>query len=68
MSDVTFDQLKADIDSENVERLLRPLWFSWDECCTNQNSLPEVNRLATAYLVIPPPGCGNLRETHLSLW
>ena len=53
---------------QKTEYLPRPFRFSLAECCTKQKSLSEVTRSATAHLVIPPPGCENLRETHLPLW
>ena len=71
LSDTTFDQLITDLNVENVKRLNAyqdPLWFRLAECCTKQKSRSEVNRSATAHLVIPAPGRENLREAHMPLW
>ena len=69
MSHATFDQLIEDLDAENVKRMnaYQDPWFCFAECCTKQISRSEVNRSATAHLVIPPHVCENLRETHLPL-
>ena len=55
-------------ECQKIERLPRPLWFRLAECCNKQKSRSDVNRSATAHLLIPSPGRENLRETHLPLW
>ena len=67
LSDATFDQLITDLDVEKVKRL-NAYQDPFAECCTKQKSRSEVNRSATAHLVIPSPGRESLRETHLPLW
>ena len=57
--------LITDLDADCLPR---PLSFSLAEYCTKQDARSEVDRSATAHLLIPPPGCENLRGTHLPLW
>ena len=66
-----FDQLNTDLDVENVKRLNAyqdPFGSAWLNVVPRKNFRSEVNRSATAHLVIPSPGREKLRETHVPLW
>ena len=67
-SDATFEQLITEIDAENVKRLNAyqdPFGSGWLNVVRSK-SLGL--KLTDQQLVMPPPGCENLRETLLPLW
>ena len=70
LSDATFGQLITDLDVEDVKRLneYQDPFGSAGLNVVRSKNLSEVNRSATAHLVILSPGRENLRETHLPLW